>query len=266
MTDSIGFYLSNNDNMNILNSTERNGFKIIYLLLIFFTICCVFLVDYLLDNESFAFTRNDMEVVNDLPVKIDAVVTTDGSSYIHYASSKDLQKGSMLNLSQFSTDGENGTLGQVGWLNGNPGILSSSIERNEPISGNASLRVDIKPADINDERVIPSWSNFYTSFIPVNNDTIYNFSLSVSAKDVNKLHSIVYYYDSLKTQIERDFIFQPSNGTFKKEFSRTSISPSETKYAKIQMMVRASIGIPSYFLIDDLKVVEIAASTKVINR
>ena len=266
MTDSIGFYLSNNDYLNILNYPQRNGFNPIFLLLIFFTVCCIFLVDYFLENESFAFTWNHMDLVNDLSVKIDSVVTTDGNSYIHYASSKDLQKASTLNLSQFGTNGENGTLGQISWVNGNPGILFSSIDRNEPLSGNASLKVDIKPADINDSRVIPSWSNFYTTFIPVNNDTIYNYTLSVSAKDVNKLHSIVFYYNSKKTEIDRDFIFSPSNGTFDKEFSKTSISPSEAEFAKIQMIVRASFGKPSYFLIDDLKVDEIAPSSKIINR
>jgi hypothetical protein len=235
-------------------------------MLIFFSISSVIVVNYLLQNESIAFTRNDMDLVNDLTVKIGATLIPGGSSYFHYASSKDLQGGNIPNISKFSTERENETLGQISWTNGNPGILFSSIERNEPISGNASLRVDIKPADINDERVIPSWSNFYTTFIPVNNDTIYNYSLIVSAKDVNELHPIVYYYDSSKSEIERDFIYPPSNGTFKKEFSKTSISPSEAKYAKIQMMVRASFGKPSYYLIDDLSVVEIAPSAKAIKR
>ena len=57
-----------------------------------------------------------------------------------------------------------------------------------------------------------------------------------------------------------------ANGTFDKEFSKTSISPSEAEFAKIQMIVRASFGKPSYFLIDDLKVDEIAPSSKIINR
>lgn len=252
--------------MNILNNSESNGFRLIYLLLIFFTICSVIVAEYLLQNESIAFTSNDMDLVNGLSAKIDAVVTPDGNSYFHYASSKDLQRGSFSNISKFSVGQENGTFGQVSWINGNPGILFSSIERNEPISGNASLRVNIRPADINDERVKPSWSNFYTAFIPINNDTIYNYSLIISAKDVNKLHSIVYYYDSFKSEIERDTIFPPSNGTFKKEFSKTSISPSEAEYAKIQMMVTASLGKPSYYLMDDLNVVEIGPSAKVIKR
>ena len=39
------------------------------------------------------------------------------------------------------------------------------------------------------------------------NNKYYRYSLNFSAKDVNQLHSKVFYYDSNKTEIKDDFIF-----------------------------------------------------------
>jgi hypothetical protein len=146
----------------------------------------------------------------------------------------------------------------VGWINLDQASLSILIERNEPVSGSASLRVDVQPAvvaDDNDNANV-SWSGITSDFIPIRNDTYYSYSLDVSSKNVDQLHSIVSYYDSNKTQIKEDYIFGGNDGTFKKEFNNSFLTPLDAKYAKVQMWLKPNIGKPSSYLIDNIRIAE----------
>jgi hypothetical protein len=165
-------------------------------------------------------------------------------------------------------------LGEVMWTNEDPNALSLSIETNEPISGNASLRVDVKPAATVEEIVNSSSSVVSTDFIPANDDTYYNYSLDVSAKDVNQLHSKIIYYDLNKSEINDskiihskliyydlnsneillDFIFGGRDGTFKEKFSNVILPPTGTKYMKVQIWIRESLGKHASYLIDNVKI------------
>jgi hypothetical protein len=165
-------------------------------------------------------------------------------------------------------------LGELMWINEDPDALSLSIETNEPISGNASLRVDVKPAVTVEEIVNSSSSIVSTDFIPANDDTYYNYSLDVSAKDVNQLHSKIIYYDSNKSEINDskiihskliyydlnsneillNFIFGGRDDTFKEKFSNTILPPTGTKYMKVQIWVKESLGKHASYLIDNVKI------------
>ena len=146
------------------------------------------------------------------------------------------------------------TLGQVRWTNNDKDTLSISTETNAPISGNASLRVDVQPADFVNETVDPPWSVIFTDFIPVKDYADYNYSLDVSARDVNQLHSKVYYYDSDKKEIFWEYyIFGGKDGTFEDTFTSSSLPPKGAEYLKLQMWVRQSLK-PSSYLIDNIKI------------
>jgi aldose sugar dehydrogenase len=95
----------------------------------------------------------------------------------------------------------------------------------------------------------------YLYFTQSGNDTTYyNYSLDLSAKDVNQLHSKVFYYDSNKKEISWDYIFGGRDGTFKEKFSNTLIPPNGTEYEKLQMWVRPTVGKNASYLIDNVSI------------
>jgi len=180
---------------------------------------------------------------------------TYGFSYFENYS-HDLGEGHIYKISKSANIKEKGTLGNIGWINLDTASLSISIERNEPVSGSASLRVDVHPAAVGDERVNASWSGITSDFIPIKNHTNYNYGLDISSEDVDQLHSIVSYYNSSKNQIKEHYIFGGNDGTFKKEFNNTFLSPIDAKYAKVQLWLRPNIGKPSSYLVDNIRITE----------
>jgi hypothetical protein len=144
---------------------------------------------------------------------------------------------------------------QVSWINYDPDTSLVSREINDPISGKASLRVDVQPGYFVNETVDSPWSVVSTDFIPVNENSTYKYSLAVSAKDVNQLHSKVYYYDSNKAEIPiENFIFDGRDGSFKGTFSNSSLAPIEAKYVQLQMWVRPSVGKNASYLVDNVEI------------
>jgi hypothetical protein len=143
---------------------------------------------------------------------------------------------------------DNVTIENLPFKNNDKNILSTSMETNRPISGNSSLRVDIKPANTT------KWKTISTDFIPVNENASYNASLYISAKNVNQLHSKINYYDSNKTKIKSTFIFDGRNGTFDERYNKVDSSPNGTKYMKLLILVRDNPKIYSSYLIDNVKI------------
>ncbi len=153
---------------------------------------------------------------------------------------------------------------QVGWIIEDKDSLSVSTETNDPISGNSSLRVDIRQASSVNETIDSPWSGISTDFIPVSNASRHKFSLDVSAKNVNQLHSLIYYYDKSKYEIFNSseyFIFGGIDGTFKDSFTSNFTAPKEAEYLKFQMWVRKSPE-PSSFLLDNVKIERASAKGK----
>jgi len=143
-------------------------------------------------------------------------------------------------------------LGQVSFTNNNKDFLLISTETNRPIFGNGSLRVDIKPGNTT------NWNTISTDFIPVNDPvSLYNYSLDISAKDVNQLHSKIIYFDSNKSEIKSVFISGGRNGTFEETNKIVDVSPNGTKYMQLQLWVRSNPIIASSFLIDNIMIRDI---------
>jgi glucose/arabinose dehydrogenase len=188
----------------------------------------------------------------------DIDVGPDGNLYVlsHHLNriNINLTMGSIYKISKLVEKGNNGFTGQSPWINNDDDKLSVSMERKEPIAGNGSLRVDIKPATSVNESVNSSWSVVTTDYIPINENKNYNYSLDVSAKDVNQLHSKVIYYDLNKKQIGADFIFGGKDGIIEEKFDKSFLSPVKTKYAQFQMWVRPTVGINASYLVDNVKI------------
>ena len=220
--------------------------------------------ELLLDNEIInktAESRKDSEDIvfaTGIGRVTDIDVGPDGNLYVlSHTWNKDnqsLQSGSIFKISKLVKKGDNATMGQETWTNYAEPTLSVSAETDKPISGNGSLKVDIRPAATVEETTNSSWSVISTDFIPIKENTYYNYSLDVFGMEVNQLHSKVYFYDSNGTGINSDFIFGGTDGTFKKEFTKSLLSPSNTKYLKIQMWVRQSAGKPASYLVDNVKI------------
>jgi aldose sugar dehydrogenase len=141
------------------------------------------------------------------------------------------------------------TLAELNWTNNNKDKLSLAIVTNIQDPTNVTLMVDIKQHSSEVQITNSSWSVISTDYIPVNENAAYNFSLGVSAKDVNQLHSKIYFFDSNKTEISSDFIFGGKDGTFKGNFSKVVSSPSGAKYSELQMWVRQTLGKEASYLL-----------------
>ena len=140
----------------------------------------------------------------------------------------------------------------IGWANYDQDVLSISTETDSPISGNGSLKVDIKPA-LSTAETNSSWSRISTDFISINDGQSYNYSLQVSARDVNQLHSKVIYYDSNKNEINSDFIFGGRDGTFDNKYSNSFLAPNGTKYVQIQLWVRPTLEKSANYMLDSVE-------------
>jgi hypothetical protein len=140
----------------------------------------------------------------------------------------------------------------IGWANYDQDVLSISTETDSPISGNGSLKVDVTPATSTAE-TNSSWSIVSTDFIPIKEGQSYNYSLQVSAKDVNQLHSKVIYYDSNKNEINSDFIFGGRDGTFEDKFSKSFLAPNGTKYVQIQLWIRPTLEKSAKYMVDSVE-------------
>ena len=125
-------------------------------------------------------------------------------------------------------------LRQLNWTNNNRDVLSLAIETNIQDPTNATLLVHVKQAASLEQVINSSWSVISTDFVPVIENTAYNITLGVSAKDVNRLHSKVYYFDSNMTEISSDFIFGGKDGTFEGNLSKAVSPPPEAKFVELQ--------------------------------
>ena len=77
-------------------------------------------------------------------------------------------------------------LRQLNWTNNNRDVLSLAIETNIQDPTNATLLVHVKQAASLEQVINSSWSVISTDFVPVIENTAYNITLGVSAKDVNQ--------------------------------------------------------------------------------
>jgi len=146
------------------------------------------------------------------------------------------------------------TLRQLSWLNLDKDLLSVSLETKKPLDGKYSLRAELKQGEK------AGWDILSTDFIPINQNAYYNASLDISAKDVKQLHSRVLYYDSKKelTTGATDYIFRGKDGTFRDTFASSILPPIGAAYLKYQVLGLSANPKPSIYLLDNVKIDEIA--------
>lgn len=138
------------------------------------------------------------------------------------------------------------------WVNHDANTQNTSIDSENPISGNASLRVDVGQGNKSE------WNSIATDFIPINDKSYYNFNLEVSAKNVEQLHSKAIYFDENRKRIEGDFIFEGQYGTFQNSYLTSIVPPLGTKYLRFEMLIRPITTGQTSYLIDNMKLDEIS--------
>jgi len=145
------------------------------------------------------------------------------------------------------------TLRNLEWLNYDEAFISTALEKDRPIYGNNSLRVNLKEGDRE------GWNIISTDFIPINENAYYDASMDISAKDVKQLHSKIIYFDSDKKQMRgvEDYIFNGRDGTFDDLYSYSLLPPRGAKYLKFQVLEVANNPIPSSYLLDNVRLDEI---------
>jgi hypothetical protein len=145
------------------------------------------------------------------------------------------------------------TLRQLDWMNYDKDLQSTSLESNNAIDGNTSLRVDAKQSN----KV--GWKSISTDFIPIDENAYYNATLDISAKDVKQLHSKIFYFDLKKKPVREDgdFIFEGKDGTFQGTFNSSILPPIGAKYLKIQIMTSSNNAKSSNYVLDNVKLEEI---------
>jgi hypothetical protein len=146
-----------------------------------------------------------------------------------------------------------GTLRQSDLMNHDKDLLSSSLELNDALDGNSSLKVDIRQSN----KV--GWNTISTDYIPINENAHYNATLHISAKDVKQLHSKIFYFDVEKKLVREsgDFIFQGKDGTFNGTFTYNVLPPIGTKYLKLQIITSSTDEKSSKYVLDNVSFDEI---------
>jgi hypothetical protein len=142
----------------------------------------------------------------------------------------------------------------ISWNEEEQSDLSSiTVDSITPISGNASLRVDIKKGST------LNWNTISTGLLNIENDTkSVEIGMDVSTKDVNQFHSKIIYYDENKTQIDSDFFIGGRDGTFKRNITDVHLLPSDTKYIKVQMLTRPNPIKNSSYILDEVRVLPLS--------
>jgi hypothetical protein len=130
--------------------------------------------------------------------------------------------------------------------------LFLTSQTQNPIAGSQSIRVEIPPAETD------IWNGVSTDYLPVSSYGNLTYELSVSAENVNSLHSKMIYYDKNKLPITSSMIFfKQKDGNFSDTSLRSESIPEGTNYIRHQFVVKTNPDMPSYFLFDDVKITQV---------
>lgn len=136
------------------------------------------------------------------------------------------------------------------WRILNKNILSRSFEIMNSSSEETGMRIDIKQGN-NTKGVIT------TNFIPINEESYYDYIINVTGKDVNQFYSRVLYFDSNKKPLSKEIAFPAVAGSFKNTFNTSILPPIGTKYLKLELSVLANRWTNSNYLVNDLELQQI---------
>ena len=146
--------------------------------------------------------------------------------------------------------------GRIRYYSTNSINLFLTSETQNPISGSQSLRVDIPQAESD------IWNGVSTDYLPVIPYGNLTYDLSVSAENVNSIHSKMVYYDKNKLPITSSVIlFKQKDGTFNDTQERSEPIPEGTNYIRHQFLVKTNPGVASSFLFDDIEIKQVSPDT-----
>ncbi len=151
-----------------------------------------------------------------------------------------------------------GSLRKLDWINYDKDLQTTSIDTNNPLYGNYSLKVSTKQGN----KV--GWNILSTDFIPLKQGSYYDTAMDVSATDVKQLHSRILYYDFNGKEMTgaTDYIVDGTDGTFRDTFTFSIVPPKEARYLKIQVLTLSSNAKTSSYLLDNVKIDEFTFPTR----
>jgi len=149
-----------------------------------------------------------------------------------------------------------GSLRKLNWINYDKDLQTISLETNNTLQGNYSLKVSTKQGDRAGFNVLS------TDFIPLKEGSYYGANLDVSAKDVKQLHSRILYYD-FRGEITgaTDYIFEGKDGTFRDTFTSSIVPPKQAAYLKLQVLTLSSNAKTSSYILDNVGIDEVTYPT-----
>ncbi|MCK5123111.1 MAG: hypothetical protein KAQ87_03110 [Candidatus Pacebacteria bacterium] len=135
-------------------------------------------------------------------------------------------------------------------------IINISLDEKSK-SGLSSLMAKISEGDNQEWKVISS------DFINLKENNYYKISMFMSGKDIDGLHTKIFYYNRSNKKIDVDFI---SSGTSKdfdfKDFEKIFRMPKGATKAKIQIWTLQNEEKESYYWIDDMKIYDLNEFTE----
>lgn len=137
------------------------------------------------------------------------------------------------------------------WMNQDDDALVISTEKNNPISGNNSMRVDITQSEST------GWNIISTDFIPINDIGYYSHGMDIRAKDLHNFHVRILYYDQDKERIGDEVVYRPEDDSFTNGFSTSILPPKGSKFLKSQILVASDSKAGGNYIIDNVKLEEI---------
>jgi hypothetical protein len=147
-----------------------------------------------------------------------------------------------------------GALRKFSWFNFDKDTQSTALERSSNSEGNYSLKVTLADSKKDGFNVLSS------DLVPISDGAYYIANLDIAASDVKKLHSRIIYFDSNAKMMTGsvDYIFKEKDGTFNGTFSSGVLPPLGAKYFKVQILTLSANPKSSTFILDSVKINEIA--------
>lgn len=145
--------------------------------------------------------------------------------------------------SDFENDGEK-TL----WKTSNSDFLSISIEKERPISGIGSLRIDVKNA----VNANPNWKTVESSLIPTFGGTALKIQVTTSAENTNSAHSKIRFFDKDRKYIGDALLFNIIN-TPNRGWNAQLVTPIDARFVSLSFWTKPSQS-PGFLLLDNARI------------
>jgi hypothetical protein len=131
-------------------------------------------------------------------------------------------------------------------------FLSIYPEQGKPLSGNSSLGITIPKSG-----KVTDWATVSTDFIPIYDNSYYNFSMDISTKDIRQLHVKSLFYDTNEKRIGQEIVYNGRDGTFADSVSSSLIPPKGAKFMRVEILAGQNTKGDSSYIVDNVLIQEI---------